>query len=156
MKSNLVFALSSLLLAVGLTACPPGGGGTPGTSGQINATFSNPSGTTSITLEPLSAGAITHKTTISTAFVGIQGNREIELFFSPPLTGNKTCSIDALTCSILVGKSGTNPGLVFAQNGTITATISAGSINITGNGTFTQKDGVTFDAQVNATIPYTP
>jgi hypothetical protein len=156
MKTKIVFVLSSFLLALSLTACPPGGSGTPGTSGQINATFSNPSGTTFITLEPFSSGAITHKDALQTDFVGFQGNRGLEFQFVPPLTSNRTCQASINICGLLMSKTGSDPHLIFAKGGTITATISGGNVNITANSTFTQKDGVTFDVEVNATIPYTP
>jgi hypothetical protein len=156
MKSKLIPAISSLLLALSLTACPPGGGGTPGTSGQINATFSNPSGTTFVTLEPFSAGAITHKDALQTDFLGFQGNRGLEFQFVPPLTSNRTCQVSINVCGLIMNKTGSDPHLIFAKAGTITATISGGNVTITGNGTFTQKDSVTFDTQFNATIPYTP
>ena len=57
MKLILKTILSSLLLALGLTACPTGGSSNPGTTvGQMTATFSNASGTTGISLEPFSSG----------------------------------------------------------------------------------------------------
>ncbi len=156
MKTKIVFVLSSLLLALSLTACPPGGGGTPATSGQINATFSNPSGITFVTLEPFSAGAITSKSQLQTLFLGFQGNRGLEFQFVPPLTGNRSCQVSINVCGLIMNKTGSDPHLIFAKAGTITATISGGNVTIIGNGTFTQKDGVTFDAQFNATIPFTP
>jgi hypothetical protein len=160
MKSKLILAISSLLLALGLTACPPGQG-TPGTSGQINATFSNPSGTTGITLEPFSAGASTVKTSMFTHFIGVQGNRVIQIQFAPPLSSNIVCPTAQIAdtppiCVLWVGKSGEGPFPLLAKGGTVTATLSGGNVNITANGAFSQKDGVTFDVEVNATIPYTP
>ncbi len=78
MKAKIVFVISSLLLALSLTSCPGG------TTGQINATFSNASGTTAITLEPFSAATLTSRTTLLLQFSGSQGNRVIELQFAPP------------------------------------------------------------------------
>ena len=163
MKIILKAILSSLLLVLGFTACPTGGGSNPGsgsnpggTVGQMTATFSNASGTTGISPEPFSSGVtVLNSNHVNTIFAGIQPGRVIEIEFFPPFTASRTCSTDAgLTCAVIVGKTGV--GLSFAKNGTITATLSGNTLTITANGTFTQKDGVTFDAQVNATLAYTP
>ncbi len=156
MKLILKMMLSSLLLVLGLTACPTGGSNPGGTAGQMTATFSNPSGTTGISLTPFSSGVtVINSNHVNTIFVGSQPGRVIEIEFFPPFTASRTCSTDeGLTCALIVGKTGV--GLSFAKNGTITATLSNGTLTMTANGTFTQKDGVTFDAQVNATLPFTP
>lgn len=151
MKFKTVFVLSSFLIAIGFTACP-GGGTNPGT-GNLNVTFSNASGATSITQTPFSATAgASNATGFSTTIAGKQGNRLVTLMFAPIITANRTCTVKE-ECGFSIAENGV---AVAASTFSLTAAVGGGNLNVTGTATFTQINGITFNAQVNATIPYTP
>lgn len=149
MKRAILLVLSSFLLTIGLTGCPQNQ--TPsGTRGQINVIFSNPSGTPIISLEPFSGGVLTGTSSNMTIFAAEVAGRKVLIQFVPGLTADRTCQTTS-GCNFTVGKQG---AAVSAKNGTITAIISGGNVNITANGTFTQLDGGSFNGQLTATIPF--
>jgi hypothetical protein len=153
MKKEIIFVLSSFLLALGLTACP-GGGTTPPGQGNLSATFSNASGATSITQTPFSATAGVNKSTELNAIiiVGKQGNRLVTLSFTSVITTNRTCTVKE-ECSIAIVENGVSAGSTVIN---LNATVGGGNLVISGTATFKQINGATFNAQLNGTLPYAP
>jgi hypothetical protein len=153
MKKEIIFVLSSFLLALGLTACP-GGGTTPPGQGNLSATFSNANSATSITQTPFSANAGINKSTELNAIIiaGKQGNRLVTLSFTPIITANRTCTVKE-ECSIAIVENGVSAGSTVIN---LNATVSGGTLVISGTATFKQINGATFNAQLNGTLPYAP
>jgi hypothetical protein len=159
-KSNTASWISSLLL-VAITSCSsggstpaPGGDTGPVTTGTLTASFSNPTGTPTIGLTAFSATAGANKSTgvNATVIAGKMGNRLLTLQFSPILTGNRTCTLTA-DCGIALVENGAN---AVSTSLTLNASLSGGKLTVTGTAKFKQTNGGTFDAEVNASVPYTP